>query len=141
MLIAGQLLGELQGLLDGASGGLRVVSAATDVEPIHLVRAGARAFGPSVYFGVPGGDELGGLGVAWQASASGPDRLRRLEAAIAARQLPADVRVAVGFSFADDGSAAGEWEGYPPATALLPAVSIVKTVAGSRLVVALPAGA
>lgn len=141
MLIASQLLDELERRLAASSGPLRVASVPCEVDPISFVRGGAGSFGSAVYFGVPGGSELAGLGAAWRASASGPDRLRRLESAIAAQNLPAEARVALGFSFADDGSTAAEWEGYPPAAALLPAMAVIARDGERRLMAAAPAGA
>ncbi len=140
MLIPGPVLDELATLLAGPADRRRVASVPTDIDPLHLVRAGSRSFGPAVYFGVPGGGELGGIGAAWQFAASGPDRLARLDAAIAGERFPADVRLAVGFSFADDGSAAEEWTGYPAAAALLPLVSVVAGASTRHLTIALPAG-
>jgi menaquinone-specific isochorismate synthase len=82
--------------------------------------------------------EIGGLGVAWRKAASGPNRLRDLDAAITAREV--DLPLLTGFSFASHGPRVAEWDGFPPASAVLPLVSVVRRSGLSELVVAVPPG-
>ncbi len=119
---------------------LRVASIALDIDPLDLVRAGQAGFSAAGYFGTPAGVEVGGLGAAWRADASGPDRLRRI--AQAAEQVGIDdgSRLLIGFSFAADGPRDPEWDGFPGATAVLPEVAAVRDGEGARLVVAVPPG-
>ncbi len=127
--------------LVGASGELRVVSIPCDVDPLTLVRAAAPAFGRAGYFGMPGGVEIGGAGVAWRVTAAGPDRLESLSAGIGAAKLPPEARLLMGFAFAAEGPRGGAWDGFPAAAVVLPALAAVRTPSGGRVVLAVPAGA
>jgi isochorismate synthase len=122
---------------DGA-GVLRMASVSTDLDPIALVRAGSAVSGWAGYFGSPSGVEIGGLGVAWRMAASGPNRLRDLDAAIAAREV--DLPLLTGFSFAAHGPRRAEWDGFAPAAAVLPLISVFRRPSASELVVAVPPG-
>ena len=140
MLFPAPLLDDLTRRLGEATGPLRVVSVPVDVDPLAFVRAGSAAYPVATYFGMPGRREIAGLGLAWQARASGPDRLPELHGRLAAAGLPADAVVPLGFSFAEDGPRSEEWAGFASATAALPMLSVTADRDGRRLTAALPAG-
>ncbi|MDX1691260.1 MAG: isochorismate synthase [Acidimicrobiia bacterium] len=138
MLIPRPVITDLGSRLRSGGAGLRVAVADIDVDPLDLVRAGAHAFGSAAAFLSPDGTSVGGLGVAWETVASGPDRLTRLDAAVAG--LPRDAVVLTGAAFSDDGPRDEAWEGFPPAVAVVPQISVVRVGGRSRIVVAVPAG-
>ena len=109
-----------------------------DLDPIELVRSGAAAFATAVFTGSPDGTRIGGLGIARQFVASGPDRLRRLRPFL--RDLPAGVVALVGFSYDPAGPAAQEWSGFPAASAVVPQISVIREAGRSRVVIAVPPG-
>ncbi|NNC91191.1 MAG: isochorismate synthase [Acidimicrobiia bacterium] len=124
--------------LTGRTDALRVASVSTDLDPIALVRAGSATSGWAGYFGSPSGVEIGGLGVSWRRAASGPNRLLDLDAAISAREV--ELPLLTGFSFSPHGPRLAEWDGFAPAAAVLPLVSVVRSGGRSELVVAVPPG-
>ncbi len=139
MLIPRPALAEAAAALRQSPEGLRVASVEVELDPLDLVRAGAGAFGASAFFGSPGGDARGGLGVAWTAAAAGPTRLATLDAAL--QVLPAGAEAFLGFSFAEEGPASPEWEGFPAAAVRLPQIGAVRREGRTRLILAVPPGA
>lgn len=137
-LIDPALIDSLAGALDDRTDRLQVASVAANLDPVAVVRAGADGSGWAGYFASPSGFEMGGLGVAWRTTASGPHRLSDLDRAI--RDSRADVPLMVGFSFAPHGPQPAEWDGFAPAAAVLPLVSVVRRGSDTRLVVAVPPG-
>ena len=137
-LIDPALIDSLSADLAGRSDEFQFASVETDLDPIALVRAGSATSGWAGYFSSPAGVEMAGLGVAWRTAASGPNRLLDLDAAIRARE--ADLPIMVGFSFSPHGPRLAEWNGFPPAGAVLPLVSVVRRHGAARLTVAVPAG-
>jgi isochorismate synthase len=126
-----------------ATDSTRLRSAAVSVgcEPLDLVRAGAYLFGRSSFFRTPDGDEVASLGVALQMGASGPERFANMETALAALPpLAEGAKVVLGFSFSPHGPSQPEWDGFGAADAIVPAVTLVKSEAETRLVVAVPPG-
>jgi len=91
------------------------------------------------FYGAPEGRAIGGLGIAWQATAAGPERLPRLDRRLAG--LPTGVEALVGFSFHPDGPSGPDWDGFPGATAVVPQITVSRTAGRSRLTLALPPGA
>ena len=141
MLLSDSVLDQLAAQLSGASDELRVATAAVECDPIAVVRAGARLFGRSSYFRTPSGEEVAGLGSVLVASATGLDRFCDLETQIDELQLPAGVRLSIGFSFNPNGPRSPEWDGFGSLDAVLPEAAVVSDQAGRRLIVAVPAGA
>ncbi|HSM02918.1 MAG TPA: isochorismate synthase [Acidimicrobiia bacterium] len=139
MLIPRPTLASLARRLRALPPGLRTVDVEVDIDPLELVRSGAAAFGHAAFFSSPDGPAIGTLGVAHRMSASGPARLRQLDAGLAT--LDADLPTMIGFAFADDGSSGTDWEGFPSATLIVPEVAVVRTDGRSRLWIALPPGA
>lgn len=123
--------------LDGSSARARVASAPVDLDPLALVRSGAATASWAGYFSSPGRD-VGGLGVGWRASAAGPDRLTTLDQDIRSQDLSAPVLI--GFSFAAAGPRLPEWEGFAPAAAVIPLVSVDRGPDETKVVVVVPAG-
>ncbi len=141
VLIPSSALSAAERALRGVSPELRVVTVNCDVDPLSLVRTGSAGFGRAAYFGMPGGVEMGGVGMAWRAKSSGPDRLRILSGHLRQAALPPAARLFTGFSFAPEGPRGAAWEGFPAAVAVLPAVTVVRRPSGSSLMLAVPAGA
>jgi len=77
---------------------------------------------------------VAGLGVAWTASGSGPDRFVALQRQLAARDLPMAGPIFAGFSFHADGPRDAEWAGFNSADAVVPAISMLSDGTTSRLV-------
>ncbi|MDH3606489.1 MAG: isochorismate synthase [Acidimicrobiia bacterium] len=123
--------------LNGPPGRSRVAVAPTPLDPLALVRAGAATSGWAGYFSSPGRD-VGGLGIGWRTTAAGPNRLEALNEAIGSQDLSAPVLV--GFSFSPTGPYLPEWEGFAPAAAVIPMVSVVRRPGGSQVVVVVPPG-
>jgi isochorismate synthase len=110
-------------------------------DPLELVRSGAALFATSAYVGLPGGEEVGGLGSAWRYQANGADRFEHLADQVEALSRGSDLlRVLFGSSFSADGPRTAEWDGFPSATALVPSVALMRDEAGVRLLVAVPPG-
>ncbi|MGH8935641.1 MAG: isochorismate synthase [Acidimicrobiia bacterium] len=138
-LFPGTALEALSAQLEG--GGLRVASVPVEGDPLELVRSGAALFATCAYFGLPGGEELGGLGAAWRYQTSGPARFEHLADQVEALSRGSDrLPVLFGSSFSADGPRTAEWDGFPSATALVPSVTLVRDEAGARLLVAVPPG-
>lgn len=140
MLLSSSVLEQLAVQLSGASDRLRVATVPIDCEPLAVVRAGARLFGRSSYFRSPAGEEVAGLGAAVLLSAAGLDRFAGLEGQLEHLQLPAEVRLPMGFSFNPNGPYAPEWDGFGALDALLPEATVVSDSAGGRLIVAAAPG-
>ncbi|MDH3306007.1 MAG: isochorismate synthase [Acidimicrobiia bacterium] len=142
MLIDPGLLASLGTQISGLSDSeMRVGVVPVDLDPLSFVRSGAHLFPFAGYFGVPDTDEVGALGVAWQTSAPyGADRFSDLARRLGALDLPAPVRVMVGFSFRPEGASHPEWDGFTPTHAVVPLLSIVRAGDTSHLVVVLPPG-
>lgn len=117
---------------------LQVASVEVELEPIDLVRAGSAATAWAGFFASPTGTEIGGLGVAWRSVGSGPNRLRDVDAAI--RSQDVDSPILIGFAFSPHGPERPEWDGFAPASAVLPLVSVVRRNGRTTLVVAVPPG-
>lgn len=139
VLIPPAALAEAEAVLRAPSGNLRVAAVTVDLDPLELVRAGAASFGSAAFFAGPAGRAVGGLGTAWSARASGPERFVLLDRALR-RSVPTGVGTVLGFSFAPDGPHAPEWDGFPAAVTLLPQVTVWQQDGRSRLLLAVPAG-
>ncbi len=137
---ASTLDGLAEALAVAPNGELRFATALVDVDPLRLVRSGAEFFGRAFYFSTPDGEEYGGLGTAWQATASGSERFEATTAAIGALGLPPPFRAMVGFSFAPGGPRTRAWSSFAAIDAVLPMVSLVPTPDGIVLAIAGPSG-
>lgn len=136
-LIPPRLIELLEGALAGPEDRIRSASVPSDVDPLDLVRAGANSFGWVGYFRSPTGSELGGLGVAWRSNVrSGAGRLQELHEAVGG--VAVDTPLLLGFSFGHQGPRLPEWDGFAPATAVLP--SILADSELGKLTVSVPAG-
>lgn len=108
---------------------------------MELVRSGAALFATSTYFGLPGGEEVGGLGAAWRYQTNGADRFEHLADQVEGLSRGSDrLWVLFGSSFSADGPRTAEWDWFSSATALVPSVTLVRDEAGARLLVAVPPG-
>ncbi len=137
-LIDPTLIDALADALHERHDGLQIASVDAELDPLALVRAGASTASWAGYFCSPAGPEIGGIGVAWRKIGAGPNRLNDLDEAIEA--LAVEAPVLVGFSFFQGGSQQAEWDGFAPAAAVLPLISVVRRGRESRLVVAVPPG-
>jgi isochorismate synthase len=137
-LIDPSLIDALAAELTDRSDELQIASVSADLDPIDLIRAGSGTSTWAGYFASPAGVEIAGLGVAWRTTASGPNRLLDLDRAIRARKV--EVPLVLGFSFSPHGPQQAEWNGFAPASAVLPLVSVVRRDGEGRLTVAVPPG-
>jgi salicylate biosynthesis isochorismate synthase/menaquinone-specific isochorismate synthase len=136
-LIPPRLIELLAGALAGPEDRLRSATVPTELDPLDLVRAGAHSYGWAGYFRSPTGSELGGLGVAWRSNArSGAGRLQELHEAVEA--VATDTPLLVGFAFGHQGPRLPEWDGFAPATAVLPLI-LANSESGT-LTISVPAG-
>lgn len=120
-------------------GGLQVARIDVDLDPFDFARTGATLVDRAVALATPSGDRRVGLGTAWHASASGPDRFATLASAIDALG-DRDVTLFVGYSFLDEVSPDGLWRDYAAAEAFLPRIGIERIDGAARLTVAVPDG-
>jgi isochorismate synthase len=132
------VLSDLLGRLEGLPTGLRIASMDIDLDPIEVVRAGAAAFASAAVYATPDGTALGGLGTAWLATASGHDRLERLDKRL--QELPEGAEAFVGFAFGPEGPTDGAWDRFPNAVAFVPQVMVTRIAGRSRLTVAVAPG-
>lgn len=121
-----------------ATDGFRIASVEVSFDPFDFARTGAVLVDRAVAFANPDGDQLVGLGTAWHATGSGPDRFRTVTAAMSA--LPSDLRVFVGYAFHDAESLAGMWDDFSPIDAFVPRIAISRTNGPAVLTVAVPEG-
>lgn len=137
MLVPRPLITELGATLR-ASDGLRVAAVDVDLDPLDVVRAGVHAFGSATAFLSPNGTSVGGLGVAWEAVASGSDRFGTLDARLS--EIPPGAVALVGGSFVPEGAHDEAWDGFAPGSVIVPQITVVRSGGRSRLLVAVPAG-
>ena len=127
----------LAGALSGPGDRLLSATVPMEVDPLDLVRAGANSFGWAGYFRSPTGSELGGLGVAWRSnSRSGAGRLQELHEEV--ERVAVDTPLLVGFAFGHQGPRLPEWDGFAPATAVLPLI-LANSESGT-VTISVPAG-
>ncbi len=124
----------------GPVAGTRVAAVPVEVAPLDLVRAGAAMFGSARYLRRPDGAAVAGLGTAARVTAAGAERFVALDRLLAELPDHPEAVTMLGFSFAADGPRAPEWDGFPAAEAVTPAIAVVADHTGARLVVALPPG-
>ncbi len=138
MLLPRSVLTDLSRRLGVDSGAFRTVEIPFDLDPLDLVRSGAESFGYAGFFASPEGRAIGGIGAARRFTGSGPDRLREVDSPT--RALGAGVPLLVGFGFGDDQPAGPDWDGFAPAAAVVPEISVIREGGASRLIVAVPPG-
>ncbi len=129
--------------------GLRIARIEVELDPFDFARTGAALVDRAVALATPGGDRRVGLGTAWHAATSGPQRFVELAAAIGGLGAgmdivgdvdAADLTVFMGYSFLDEIVADGLWKDYAAAEAFLPRIGIERVDGATRLTVAIPAG-
>ncbi len=121
---------------------VRFATARVTTDPLQLVDSGAHLVRYAAYLGVPGESEIGALGNAWRMdSPYGADRFAQLSSAVGALDLPEDIPVLVGFSFASDGASRPEWDEFTPSSAVVPLVSIRTDGEANHLYVVVPPNA
>jgi isochorismate synthase len=132
VLIPESIISELEAKLVSGGPSLQAVTVDIDIDPLEFVRAAHGQVPLAVFFGRPGGVEVGAIGAAWEADVfSGEGRLRRL-----IPQIPSipEARFVVGFSFSESGSTAEEWRNFGPARLVLPQAAVVKEGESTKLV-------
>lgn len=115
------------------SNGFVHAAVPVEVDPLAMVRAGARLFGDAYYFAAPEGDRIGGLGISWRSVRSGPDRFARLRSDVAELAMPPAARFFVGYAFNPNGPISDVWSGFGSAEVVLPQVTIVEQGRNRRL--------
>ncbi len=115
-----------------------------EVDPTEVACASRRAGEPWFVFEQPdhGRASLGGLGEAIGLQASGPERFEQV--ARRWRELSAaavgEGAIAMGgFSFAPDGGSSPHWQGYRPASLVVPEVTLTRRERDVRLTLTAPA--
>ena len=123
-------------------GGLLFATTELDgeVDPLEFVRSGEDLFGSAYYFASPDGVAMGGMGTAWKASTSGPERFSRLRRSVDALELVEPFRALIGFAFSADGPQSEPWESFGSADAVVPQVSVVRSEGRAHLLLAVPSG-
>ncbi len=138
MLLPRSALSALEGRLGVPSRAFRVISVAVDVDPLDLVRSGAAAFGFAGFFASPEGRSIGGIGAARRFSSEGPGRLLAVDGPT--RDLPVGSTLLAGFAFDDGEPSSAAWDGFAPAAAVVPEVTVIREGGESHLVMAVPPG-
>lgn len=132
---------QISQLADSLAGqrGLRIASIDTTNDPFDFARTGAALVDRAVAYSSPDGVRLAGLGTAWRAASSGPQRFGDLKQALVGI---ADVgtKAFVGFSFLDDPRDTPVWTGFASAEAFVPRIGIEGTQSGAIITVAVPEG-
>ncbi len=113
---------------------------AGDVDPTAVACASRRAGEPWFVFEQPdrGRAALAGLGEAIELPASGPERFEHVARrwrALAAAAVGEGAIAVGGFSFAPDGGASPHWQGYQPASLVVPEVVLARRERSDRVVV------
>lgn len=109
--------------------------------PDPLVVARAAAGRGRVSYFASDGTALTGLGIAWAApTVAGGDRFHVADAELAELRLDPAAHLVVGFAFDPDGGLGETWDGFPPLAVELPEVAVVRSDAGTEVVVALAPG-
>ena len=138
MLLPRSAISALEMRLGVPSRAFRVVTVSLDLDPLDLVRSGASAFGFAGFFASPEGRSIGGIGAARRFSSSGSGRLLAIDAPT--RDLGAGATLLVGFGFDDEEPSGAEWDGFAPAAAVVPEVTVIREGGESHLVMAVPPG-
>ena len=138
MLLPRSVLSELGMRLGVPSRAFRIIEVPIDLDPLDLVQSGASSFGFAGFFSSPEGRAIGGIGAARRWWGSGPDRL--LEVDRFTRELAPGVPMMVGFAFGDADPFGSDWDGFVPAAAVVPEVTVVREGGRSTLIIAVPPG-
>lgn len=137
-LVTESQIAEVRSVLAGQTG-LRVASVQTPNDPFDFARTGAVLVDRAVALSGPDGTRLAGLGTAWRASSSGPQRFTDIKRAL--DDLPdGTTKAFLGFSFLDDPHDSDVWAGFAAAEAFVPRIAIEGTDSGARITVAVPDG-
>ena len=80
----------------GSMDGFRSASISVDLDPFDFARTGAALVDRAVAYSTPWGDRLVGIGTAWHATASGPDRFTEIKDAVGTLDR-ADLKVFFGY--------------------------------------------
>lgn len=133
VLIPSEEIAELRARLEaeGPAAGLHI-AVPTSVDPIQLVLAGSQLFRRAQLLVHPDGRVVAGLGTAWHAVGSGPDRFEGLRAKIEAAPT-STLPMFTGFSFHRDGPRSEEWAGFAGAAAVLSQIAVVRADGESKL--------
>jgi isochorismate synthase len=137
-LVSEAQIAELAESLSGHTG-FRMASVATANDAFDFARTGAALVDRAVAFSSPHGMRLAGLGTAWRASASGPNRFQDLKAALS-ELSGTGIKAFVGFSFLEEPGNGPVWNGFSPAEAFVPRIGIEGTDSGAIITVVVPDG-
>ncbi len=137
-LVSAEEVGSLAAQL-AHSDGLRVARIGIDFDPFDFARTGAPLVDRAVAYSMPDGDRLVGLGTAWHATSSGPDRFSDLSESIEGLPDPS-LTVFLGYSFLDEQTPNGLWTNFAPAEAFVPRIGIHRIDGRSTLTVVIPEG-
>lgn len=131
---------DLRSTMTTTSNGVRLGVFPVETDPLSFIRAGSDRFEGAFYFAAPDGFAAGGLGIAAEASFSGPGRFEQLHASVDAWSLPEPFRVFAGFAFNPDGPRSEHWSSFGSADAVLPIATVLRRGDEHVLLVALPPG-
>ena len=137
-LIDPSLIDALAAELTGRSDELQIASVSADLDPIDLVRAGSATSTWAGYFASPAGSRSAGW--VWRG-----ERQHRARIASSISIEPSAPGTPMFRSCSDSPSrpmapSQAEWNGFAPASAVLPLVSVVRRDGEGRLTVAVPPG-
>jgi isochorismate synthase len=118
---------------------LSVASVDVGFDPFDFARTGALLVDRAVALSTPSNEQLAGLGTAWRATATGPDRFESLRDQLVDLGHPS-LRAFVGFSFLPDGPTSDTWDGFEAAEVFVPRITIEGNGDTTKLTVAIPGG-
>lgn len=135
-LVSQEELATIKALL-GTGTGLRAATIDVGFDAFDFARTGADLVDRAVAYSTPWGDRLVGLGTAWHASASGPDRFTEITDHISRLSAP-DLKVFFGYSFLDEMGETPLWNDFNAVDAFVPRIAIEGRGDESRLTVTVP---
>jgi isochorismate synthase len=118
---------------------LRFASVDVDFDPFDFARTGAPLVDRAVAYSTPWGDRLVGIGTAWHASASGPNRFANIGDAVG-RLDQRELKVFFGYAFGSEHPQGDVWHDFGAAEAFVPRIGMERAGGRSTLTVVIPEG-
>lgn len=118
---------------------MRSASINVDLDPFDFARTGAALVDRAVAYSTPWGDRFVGIGTAWHARASGPDRFAEIKDAVDTLDR-ADLKVFFGYAFRDERPDIAVWGSFESAEAFVPRIGMQRANGHSTLMVVIPDG-
>ena len=119
--------------------GFRVAEVEVDIDPFDFARTGAAIVDRAVALSTPDGVRLAGLGTAWRAHASGPNRFTDVASQLSHLGRHG-IKGFLGFSFLPEPGSDPVWRGFEPCEVFIPRIAIEGRGERSVISVAIPDG-